>query len=80
MCVEGVGRSQDILPYRVMYEPVPEGMHQGMHCPPHELNAMLDTYYALRGWSPEGIPTRRIDVPGPNRDRWATRVRHAASR
>jgi aldehyde:ferredoxin oxidoreductase len=40
-----------------MYEPVPEGMHKGMYCPPDELNAMLDAYYALRGWTPEGIPT-----------------------
>jgi aldehyde:ferredoxin oxidoreductase len=54
---EGVRRSQDVLPYRVMYEPVPEGMHKGMHCPPDELNAMLDAYYTLRGWTPEGIPT-----------------------
>jgi aldehyde:ferredoxin oxidoreductase len=54
---EGIGRRQDVLPYRVMHEPVPEGMHQGMYCPPEELNAMLDTYYALRGWSAEGIPT-----------------------
>jgi aldehyde:ferredoxin oxidoreductase len=54
---EGVRRSQDVLPYRVMYEPVPEGMHQGMHCPPEELNAMLDAYYALRGWTSEGVPT-----------------------
>jgi aldehyde:ferredoxin oxidoreductase len=54
---EGVRRSQDVLPYRVMYEPVPEGMHKGMHCPPDELNAMLDAYYALRGWTSEGIPT-----------------------
>ncbi|MGQ4809818.1 hypothetical protein NKDENANG_03253 [Candidatus Entotheonellaceae bacterium PAL068K] len=54
---EGIRRHQDVLPHRVMYEPVPEGMHQGMHCPPEELNAMLDAYYALRGWTPEGIPT-----------------------
>jgi aldehyde:ferredoxin oxidoreductase len=54
---EGVCRSHDVLPYRVMYEPVPEGMHKGMHCPPDELNAMLDAYYTLRGWTPEGIPT-----------------------
>jgi aldehyde:ferredoxin oxidoreductase len=54
---EGIGRRQDVLPYRVMHEPVPEGMHQGMYCPPEELNAMLDTYYALRGWTAEGIPT-----------------------
>ena len=54
---EGVRRSHDTLPYRVMYEPVPEGMHKGMHCPPEELEGMLDTYYKLRGWNPEGIPT-----------------------
>jgi aldehyde:ferredoxin oxidoreductase len=40
-----------------MYEPAPEGMHKGMHCPPDELNAMLNAYYALRGWTSEGIPT-----------------------
>jgi aldehyde:ferredoxin oxidoreductase len=28
-----------------------------MYCPPEELNAMLDTYYALRGWTAQGIPT-----------------------
>jgi aldehyde:ferredoxin oxidoreductase len=55
---EGVGQAQDVLPYRVMHEPVPEGMHQGMHCPPEELQAMLGQYYALRGWTPEGVPTR----------------------
>jgi aldehyde:ferredoxin oxidoreductase len=30
-----------------------------MYCPPAELNAMLDAYYVLRGWNPEGIPTRQ---------------------
>ncbi len=55
---EGVRRSQDALPYRVINEPVPEGMHKGMYCPSEELDKMLDAYYALRGWTPEGIPTR----------------------
>ena len=55
---EGIGREQDVLPHRVMHEPVPSGMHQGMHCPPEELQAMLAQYYALRGWTPEGKPTR----------------------
>ena len=54
---EGIGREQDVLPHRVMHEPVPEGMHQGMHCPPDELNGMLNEYYALRGWTPDGVPT-----------------------
>lgn len=54
---EGVCRDRDVLPYRVMHEPVPDGMHAGMYCPPQELSAMLDEYYALRGWSADGIPT-----------------------
>lgn len=54
---EGIGREQDALPHRVMHEPVPEGMHKGMHCPPDELNGMLDDYYTLRGWTPDGVPT-----------------------
>jgi aldehyde:ferredoxin oxidoreductase len=29
-----------------------------MHCPPDELATMLDAYYALRGWSADGVPTR----------------------
>jgi len=28
-----------------------------MHCPPAELDAMLDAYYALRGWDSDGVPT-----------------------
>ena len=54
---EGVRRNHDVLPYRVMHEPVPDGIHKGMHCPPAELDAMLDAYYALRGWTSEGVPT-----------------------
>jgi aldehyde:ferredoxin oxidoreductase len=29
-----------------------------MFCPPEELGMMLDRYYALRGWSADGVPTR----------------------
>jgi aldehyde:ferredoxin oxidoreductase len=55
---EGVGRGQDVLPWKVMHEPIPEGPSAGMHCPPAELEAMLDEYYALRGWDGDGVPTR----------------------
>ncbi|MEK6712489.1 MAG: aldehyde ferredoxin oxidoreductase family protein [Nitrospinota bacterium] len=54
---EGVDRSRDMLPHRVMHEPIPEGPHKGMHCPPQELEAMKDEYYRLRGWSERGVPT-----------------------
>ena len=53
----GVSRKDDTLPYRVMNEPIPGGPAKGRHCPQEELDKMLDRYYALRGWSPDGIPT-----------------------
>jgi len=56
---EGERRRQDVLPYRSMHEPIPAGPTKGMHCPPEELDRMLDEYYELRGWSREGIPTAR---------------------
>jgi aldehyde:ferredoxin oxidoreductase len=53
----GVSRKDDTLPYRVMEEPIPGGPAKGRHCPQENLDHMLDRYYALRGWSSEGIPT-----------------------
>jgi aldehyde:ferredoxin oxidoreductase len=55
---EGVRRAADSLPWRVMHEPIPDGPSAGMFCPPDELGAMLDRYYALRGWDADGVPTR----------------------
>jgi aldehyde:ferredoxin oxidoreductase len=55
---EGVRRSQDVLPWKVMHEPIAEGPSAGMYCPPEELAAMLDAYYALRGWDADGVPSR----------------------
>jgi aldehyde:ferredoxin oxidoreductase len=54
---EGVRRRHDTLPWRVLHEPIPDGPSAGMHCPPDELAAMLDRYYALRGWDADGVPT-----------------------
>jgi aldehyde:ferredoxin oxidoreductase len=62
---EGVRRDQDTLPWKVMHEPIPEGPSVGMYCPPDELAAMLDAYYALRGWDLDGVPTSaRLDALG----------------
>jgi aldehyde:ferredoxin oxidoreductase len=55
---EGVRRGQDVLPWKVMHEPIPDGPSAGMYCPPDELAAMLDAYYALRGWDADGVPSR----------------------
>jgi aldehyde:ferredoxin oxidoreductase len=54
---EGVRRRDDVLPWKVMHEPIPDGPSAGMHCPPDELAGMLDAYYALRGWDADGVPT-----------------------
>ena len=53
----GVSRKDDILPFRVMNEPIPDGPSEGRYCPKDKLDAMLDKYYALRGWSEDGVPT-----------------------
>jgi aldehyde:ferredoxin oxidoreductase len=55
---EGVSRKDDLLPYRVMHEPIPFGPAKGRYCPPAELNQMLDEYYTLRGWTRDGIPSK----------------------
>jgi aldehyde:ferredoxin oxidoreductase len=55
---EGVRRKDDLLPYRVMHEPIPFGPAKGRYCPPDELDSMLDEYYALRHWSRDGVPTK----------------------
>ena len=52
----GLRRQHDTLPYRVMHEPIPDGPAKGRYCSPAELNRMLDSYYALRGWSDDGVP------------------------
>ena len=54
---EGARRKDDVLPWRVMHEPIPDGPSAGMYCPPEELSMMVDRYYALRGWDENGVPT-----------------------
>jgi aldehyde:ferredoxin oxidoreductase len=56
-CSRGVTRKDDILPWRVMHEPIPAGPSGGRFCPPEELSNMLDRYYDLRGWDRNGVPT-----------------------
>jgi aldehyde:ferredoxin oxidoreductase len=60
----GVARREtDTLSHRVMHDPIPDGPAEGMYCPPEELDAMLDEYYAFRGWDDDGVPTtERLDA------------------
>jgi aldehyde:ferredoxin oxidoreductase len=56
-CREGVSRKDDALPYRTSQEMIPQGPSKGMSTPPEEFEGMLEEYYRLRGWDPNGIPT-----------------------
>jgi aldehyde:ferredoxin oxidoreductase len=50
----GITKKDDILPKRMLEEPMPEGPAKGMVVP---LFKMLPEYYKLRGWDENGIPT-----------------------
>jgi aldehyde:ferredoxin oxidoreductase len=53
---EGIGRKEDVLPYRFSHEPLKQGASKGLTARAGE---MLDEYYQLRGWDPEtGWPTK----------------------
>ncbi|MEA4884339.1 MAG: aldehyde ferredoxin oxidoreductase family protein [Clostridia bacterium] len=56
--IPGFGRSWDYPPARFYEEEVPTGPAKGKVIPKDKLDAMLDEYYALRGWDSNGMPTR----------------------
>jgi len=56
---EGVSRTDDTLPYKVMWEEIPRGPLTGQRTAPEKLEELLDHYYQLRGWNNNGIPTRK---------------------
>jgi aldehyde:ferredoxin oxidoreductase len=56
---EGMRREQDILPARLMLDPLPDGPARGMVFEQASLEKMKDAYYEMRGWDvASGIPTR----------------------
>lgn len=56
---EGMTRKDDQLPQR-FEKTLKEGGSTGESYPKKELDKLLDEYYMLRGWTPEGIPTSEI--------------------
>lgn len=55
---EGARREHDVLPARLMEEPLPGGPAAGMVIDRATLETMKDAYYARRGWdSATGLPT-----------------------
>jgi aldehyde:ferredoxin oxidoreductase len=59
-CVrEGIRREDDVLPKRLMEDPLPEGPAKGMVNERGTMEMMKDAYYDLRGWDVNtGIPLR----------------------
>ena len=56
---EGWTRKDDSLPPRVFNDPVPDGEAKGAHLTKEELDFMLDDYYTARGWTTDGMPTKK---------------------
>lgn len=56
---EGFSRADDILPERLMKEPLERGASKGHFISIEDLKEMLDEYYTVRGWDlNSGIPSR----------------------
>jgi aldehyde:ferredoxin oxidoreductase len=53
----GMSRKDDILPERMMKEPLPEGPKKGGVVTAEMLKKMQDEHYALLGWDSDGVPT-----------------------
>ena len=51
----GFTKADDTLPERMLKEPMPEGPAKGHVV---ELDQMLPSFYQLRGWNEQGIPTK----------------------
>lgn len=62
---EGADRKDDNLPPR-LERPLPEGPGKGIAITREMQDTMLDEYYRLRGWTPNGLPTegklRELDL------------------
>jgi aldehyde:ferredoxin oxidoreductase len=50
----GLRKADDTLPKRILQEPATSGTAEGQVC---RLDEMLPSYYELRGWDSEGMPT-----------------------
>ncbi len=56
---EGLSRKDDTLPWKVMNQPISDdGPAKGSVVTQEELDLLLDDYYASRGWTHAGVPTK----------------------
>jgi aldehyde:ferredoxin oxidoreductase len=56
---EGLGRKDDLLPHRMLNEPLHTLGAQGEGEMVREMEQFLDRYYELRGWTNDGTPTAK---------------------
>jgi len=56
---EGWTRKDDTLPPRVFNDPISDGCAKGSHLTKEEFDFMLDDYYGARGWTVDGVPTKK---------------------
>jgi aldehyde:ferredoxin oxidoreductase len=58
----GITRADDTLPQRLLIDPRPSGGAAGVL---PDLDLMMEQYYRIRGWTPEGLPfTERLSTLG----------------
>ena len=58
---EGWVREDDTLPGRVLSEKLTDGVGQGIGLSQKDLDMMIEGYYRVRGWTPEGdIPASKL--------------------
>ena len=55
---EGLTAEDDRLPRRILEESLPEGPPEGRVIGHENFMKMKREYYLLRGWDPQGVPTR----------------------
>lgn len=55
----GMKKADDDLPPRVKKDPLIGGKAQGKVLSEEDFETMLQTYYELRGWDKEGVPTQK---------------------
>lgn len=54
---EGISRKDDCLPDLYYNQPIPGGPTKGEYMDKEKFEMLLDDYYQLHGWNPDGIPT-----------------------
>jgi aldehyde:ferredoxin oxidoreductase len=56
----GISAKDDVLPYRLEYEPRPTGTAAGVL---PDMKLMLTDYYRIRKWDANGVPTKEAMLP-----------------